>query len=377
MNIHLKIKECVDKKGAEIILSYTLVNMLDDEQVFEDIESAPYKKILRNIIKEGYAQKLLDLGSYTSDVSFLASQYAQTNLMQEGPVLYVLDCLAYGLGWMTNEPTLQATSSQENSQTKSAPTPVPQEKKESGSFFSRLFSIFGSSSTKTPSQKTPPKPRKPQKTGEEYFQDAKTAKANGDLKNYFDSLKKAANKGIGEASMLLGNTYLNGENVVKNEEEAIKWFTKGAQKGNESCIIFLGFMYVNGQGVQEDMDKAMSYFKKVTKDGLGDMRALFGMGLCYYNKLRKFGGTATTESLKYYADAERWLLAAASKGSEGAQFFLGELYIFFGPIHQRVVDYKEDHKKAYEWYRKAADQGSKRAKDRLWELRGYWPGKKI
>lgn len=112
MNIHLKIRECVDKRGTEVIVTSTLIGMLDDEQVFEDINSVPYKKILRNIIKEGYAQKLLDLGSYTPDVNFLASQYAQANLMQEGHVLYVLDCLAYGLGWMDDEPTLQIGNNQ-------------------------------------------------------------------------------------------------------------------------------------------------------------------------------------------------------------------------------------------------------------------------
>jgi hypothetical protein len=110
MKIHLKIKECVNKKGAEIIVSNILIGMLDDEQVFDDVEAVPYKKILRNIIKEGYAQKLLDLGSYTPDVNFLASQYASKNLMQEPPVLYVLDCLAYGLGWMDKEPTMQVVA---------------------------------------------------------------------------------------------------------------------------------------------------------------------------------------------------------------------------------------------------------------------------
>lgn len=110
MNIHLKIKEYVNKKGAEIIVSNTLIGMLDDELVFDDVEAFPYKKILRNIIKEGYAKKLLDLGSYTPDVNFLASQYANKNLMQEPPVLYVLDCLAYGLGWTDKEPTIQVAT---------------------------------------------------------------------------------------------------------------------------------------------------------------------------------------------------------------------------------------------------------------------------
>ena len=91
MNIHLKIRECVNKKGAEIIVSNMLIGMLDDELVFDEVETIPYKKILRNVIKEGYAQKLLNLGAYTPDVNFLASQYANMNFMQETPVQYVFE----------------------------------------------------------------------------------------------------------------------------------------------------------------------------------------------------------------------------------------------------------------------------------------------
>lgn len=115
MNIHLKIREFVNKKGTEIIIKSALIGLLDDEHVFEDIESAPYKILLRNIIKGGYAEKLMRLGSYnTSDVVFLASQYARANLTSENSVLYALDCLAYGLGWIDKEPTLPTIPSQNN-----------------------------------------------------------------------------------------------------------------------------------------------------------------------------------------------------------------------------------------------------------------------
>lgn len=102
------IRKYVGLKGEEIILSPNLVGFLDDEQVFSDLESAPYKKTLRNIIKDGYAQKLLDLGK--SEINYLASQYAKANQKNESDVLYVFECLAYGLGWMKFEPKLCETS---------------------------------------------------------------------------------------------------------------------------------------------------------------------------------------------------------------------------------------------------------------------------
>lgn len=120
MNLHIMIRKYVGLKGEEIILSLNLVGFLDDEQVFSDLESAPYKKTLRNIIKDGYAQKLFDLGK--SEINYLASQYAKANQKNESDVLYVFECLAYGLGWMKFEPTLCNTSTIASRQ---ATTPQP------------------------------------------------------------------------------------------------------------------------------------------------------------------------------------------------------------------------------------------------------------
>lgn len=395
MKIHLKIKECVNKKGAEIIVSNTLIGMLDDELVFDDVEAVPYKKILRNIIKEGYAQKLLDLGSYTPDVKFLASQYAGKNLMQEPPVLYVLDCLAYGLGWTDKEPTMQVTITPPPPATNSqaAPPPPPatnsqtapsspafQQKK---GFFDRLFGgLFGSSSsqkTSSSSTKKAPAKKTPAKTADDYLQDAKLAKQTfNDIESYFENLKKAAKKGSTEACYILGNEYYSGENVVKDDEEAFAWYEKGAKKKDEKCMVYLGWLYAQGKGVECDLDTAIEYFEKPAKKGMGNVSAIFGMGYSYFCKLNsEYGTTRTAESLEYYDTAERWLQMAANKGNSGAQFWLGQLYLQYGHIHVRVVDYDDTHAKAYEWFRMAADQGHKTAKEQLYKFRGYWPGKRI
>lgn len=379
MNIHLKIKECVNKKGAEIIVSNTLIGMLDDELVFDDVEAAPYKKILRNIIKEGYAQKLLDLGSYTPDVNFLASQYANKNLMQEPPVLYVLDCLAYGLGWTDKEPTIQVATTPPQAPTTNTqatqPTSAPQQKT---GFFSRLFGgMFSSSSTpKAPAKSSTPKA--PAKTAEDYMRDAETAEANDDFESYMDNLKAAAKKGSAKACLYLGQQYFKGDNIVQDYKEALKWFEKGAKRNNETCAISVGWFYAQGIGVECDLDAAIKYFEKSAKKGMGNVSAVYGMGYCYFWKLNnEYGTTRTAESLEYYDTAERWLQKAANKGDAGAQFLLGQLYLQYGHIHVRVVDYDDTHAKAYKWFRMAADQGHKTAKEQLYKFRGYWPGKRI
>lgn len=141
MDIHLKIRKIVDKQGSYIIADKKLIGILDDEQAFSDIEAGPYKELLRNIIKEGYAQQLLDLGKYTSEVSFLASQYAKKNLMQEQSVLYALDCIAYGLGWIKHEPTMQTATQQESIQPKQNRTASSGTKKSKKNLKGRTFTF--------------------------------------------------------------------------------------------------------------------------------------------------------------------------------------------------------------------------------------------
>ena len=363
MKIHLKIKEIVDKKGAEIIVSNTLIGMLDDEQVFDDIESVPYKKILRNIIKDGYAQKLLDIGAYTSDVSFLASQYANKNLMQEPPVLYVLDCLAYGLGWMDHEPTLQMAPSQESVQIAETTQEFP---KKIG-FFNRLFGSWRSTSSQNPLQG-----QNSTKTADDYLQEAKTAKSINDIGTYFECLKKAVDKGSAEACLQLGVDYYNGDGVAKDLCEAFKLFKKGASKGNEACAMNMGFMYANGEGVSASYKTALKIFEKIAKGGIGNPKAVYGMGYCYYRMLDTFKFEKTNESLNCYANAERWLLCSAKQGWSNGQFLMAELYLFYSNYFTHLSA-KECHKNAHEWLLKASAQGHKGAEKELSRFKGaYW-----
>ena len=238
MNIHLKIKECVNKKGAEIIVSNTLIGMLDDELVFDDVEAVPYKKILRNIIKEGYAKKLLDLGSYTPDVNFLASQYANKNLMQEPPVLYVLDCLAYGLGWTDKEPTIQVA----------APEPTTK-----------------NASTNIKIQKAPLEDKQTTETSSE------TPQKEGFFTKIFNMFKSHSDV---DMNVSADDCYSKGETLAHtNIKEAVKWFERGAKLGHGGCENELAVYYfIKGQ-----KKKALKYAKNAIICGYLDSVAVLGV----------------------------------------------------------------------------------------------------
>lgn len=106
--MHTIIKKIIKKQGQDVITSKILVNCIDDEGGFSDVEKRPYKKILKLIIEEDYSRKLLEIGAWNAETEMLARTCAQRSLIQEEGVLYVFACLAYGLGWLSKAPKVPA-----------------------------------------------------------------------------------------------------------------------------------------------------------------------------------------------------------------------------------------------------------------------------
>lgn len=106
--MHTIIKKIIKKQGQDVITSKILVNCIDDEGGFSDVEKRPYKKILKLIIEEGHSRKLLDIGAWDAEAETLARTFAQRNKLQEDEIIYVFSCLAYGLGWLSKAPTVPA-----------------------------------------------------------------------------------------------------------------------------------------------------------------------------------------------------------------------------------------------------------------------------
>lgn len=106
--MHTIIKKIIKKQGQDVITSKILVNCIDDEGGFSDVEKHPYKKILKLIIDENYSRKLLEIGAWNAEAEMLVRTCAQRSLIQEEGVLYVFACLAYGLGWLSKAPKVPA-----------------------------------------------------------------------------------------------------------------------------------------------------------------------------------------------------------------------------------------------------------------------------
>ena len=65
----------------------------------------------------------------------------------------------------------------------------------------------------------------------------------------------------------LGECYYEGEGVLLDEVEAVKWFRKAAEQGYADAQHALGVCYFLGAGVKCNKDKAKGWFSKAAAQG--------------------------------------------------------------------------------------------------------------
>ena len=363
MNIHLKIKECVNQKGAGIIVTSALMSMLDDKQVFDEAETLPYKKILRNIIQEGYAQKLLDLGEEGSNVKALASQYSEANQVQEALVRYVFDCLVYGLGWSEAEPKLQpegiiwrgkecfkaeeydAAFSYLSEGLKDVNDPEAQ------NMLGDMYkSGNGIEENLTEAIKWYRKAAEQDYAAAQFNLGIMYHDGNGVEQDYVEAMRwcrKAAEQDYVEAQEYIGLMYRIGRGVEQDDSEAMKWFRKAAEQNYAAAQSWVGFMYQEGKGVEQDYAEAMRWYRKAAEQN--DAAAQNNIGVMYQN------GNGVEQD---YAEAMKWYRKAAEQNYAVAQFNLGWMY------HNGYGVAKNDDE-AVKLYRLAAEQGNTDAQEAL------------
>ena len=79
--------------------------------------------------------------------------------------------------------------------------------------------------------------------------------------------KKAAEQGIAQAQYNLGVMYDNGEGVIQDDKEAVKWFRLAAEQGYARAQHNLGVMYRNGEGVRQDDKEAVTWYRLAAEQG--------------------------------------------------------------------------------------------------------------
>lgn len=78
---------------------------------------------------------------------------------------------------------------------------------------------------------------------------------------------KSANLGHARAQNVLGTCYANHRGVELDQEKAIFWWNEAAGQGEAESQLSLGVLYANGVGVKKDEKKAFAFFNKAAEQG--------------------------------------------------------------------------------------------------------------
>lgn len=89
-----------------------------------------------------------------------------------------------------------------------------------------------------------------------------------DYSKAFDCFIKAADEENPDTFFCVGNCYLNGLGVDKNEKAAADWFKKAAEMGEPDAMFHLAWMYQEGVGVEKTMNyRLIILIKQQNPDG--------------------------------------------------------------------------------------------------------------
>ena len=192
------------------------------------------------------------------------------------------------------------------------------------------------------------------KAAEQGDEDAKSILKNEDFA--LQLIKEDAENGDINAQIKLGDYFAleykkkydqycdnnyDGGIVLKEANEAIKWYSKAAEQGNAEAQYKLGNMY-NGDDDVRDIKEANKWYNKAAEQGNVEAQVKLGdISLLYFY---------SNEDERDKEEAIKWYSKAAEQNNAEGQYKLGNMY--------NGDDDNRDLEKAIKWYSKSAKQGN-------------------
>jgi TPR repeat protein len=130
-------------------------------------------------------------------------------------------------------------------------------------------------------------------------------------------IQAGAARGSIQQQIELGNAYLAGRGVARDEAQAAYWYEKAANSGNPAAQQQIGYFYQIGFGVKRDPLRAAQWFERAVAGGL--VRAKVNLGVAF------FWGLGVRKDPVFAAQLFR---EASEKGSGMGACYLGDLYFF-------------------------------------------------
>lgn len=135
--------------------------------------------------------------------------------------------------------------------------------------------------------------------------------------------QKSAEKGFSDSQYNLGQYYMDAieswEGIVRDEKEAVKWYTMAAQQGHVNAQYNLGQYYMgvlhNDLAVSVDVEKALHWYNLSAKHA---SESQYALGVIYYE------GTSVPKDL---SKAYKWFVSASEAGDADAKTNLAIMYI--------------------------------------------------
>jgi len=146
-----------------------------------------------------------------------------------------------------------------------------------------------------------------------------------------------------ETLLALGNRFMSGTGVPKDEKRAIQFYQLAANKNNAKAMYNLGVCYHHGLGVPKDMAKAVEFYTHAAR--LDHVDAMINLGWCYRS------GVGVREDKN---EAVKLYSRASDLGDADAMLNLAGCY-------EEGCGVEKDMMKAFEWYCRAAEKGNDKA----------------
>lgn len=146
----------------------------------------------------------------------------------------------------------------------------------------------------------------------------------------------SSGRSAADQEIKLGNNYLTGHGVSKDEKQAAYWYEKAAEAGSPWAQKQIGFFYQAGIGVPADPARAVHWYQLAAAAGLPEAKTNLGVAYRWGSGVRKDVPLAA-----------QLFREAAMKGEGAAATYLGNLY-YFGE------GFPQDKAAAEHWYKVGA-----------------------
>ena len=75
---------------------------------------------------------------------------------------------------------------------------------------------------------------------------------------------------------MLGAAHANGDGVIQDEAESVRWYRQATEQGDAPSQLLVGVAYATGQGVGKDDAEAVKWFRKSAEQGYDEAQTELG-----------------------------------------------------------------------------------------------------